>query len=151
VTFASPKARRVALQAWLRAVDVAVRVDVGEIRRALALDAGKRGLHDPVVERDAHRVASLTHREKYGSRRKTGGDPGGLLGGETVVDVEVAPAAVEVHVAVGEVGLLLGEALPFLLRGIIFRGLIEPGQGPHAVGVAPGVVGGGGVGAAEFG
>ena len=72
------------------------------------------------------------------------------MGGDLVENIEVTPAAVDFLVAVHEIDLALGETCPFgLFHGIRFA-LIETGHGAQGVGVAPDIVGGGGIGAAEF-
>ncbi len=133
-----------------RAHPMGERIGIGEIRRALVVDRGDRMPDELGVEVQAHRIAGFRHGEQHGGGGEGGGQAGGFRGGESVEDIEVSPTAVDVFIAAREIDLLLGEADPdSLFLGIDFP-LIEARDGAESVGVAPGVVGGGLFGAAEF-
>ncbi len=137
------------IQPWAHAVDKGV--GVGKIRAALGIDAGERAQEDFLIQRSGHHAAGLIHGEQQGGGGEGNGQAGGLLGGDLIEAIEVAPAAVEVFVAICKSDLLLAEAgsLGFFQR-VIFE-LKASRHCAQLVGVAPDMVGGGGIGSAKLG
>ncbi len=131
---------------------MSVRIGVGEIGELLKTDRGEGGGNDFLIEDDTHGLAGLVHGENHGGGGERSGDAAGFLGTDFVVDVEVAPAAVEVFVAVGEIDLLLREIFQSRAACFIALGVfVESGDGAQAVSVTPGIVGGSHIGTAQIG
>ena len=120
---------------------MAVGVSVGLVRCLLALDGIQGGGNDFFIQRDPDIFPRLVHGEQDGRGAECGGDACGFLRCDTVVNVQVSPAAVDVLVTVDQVDLSLCQGfVESFLFGIRFA-LPEASEGTQAVGMTPDVVG----------